>query len=93
MWCERVFAPWGDMEEAMREHAIPLYALESHDPVRRRLILIAFTIGYEMSYTNILNMLDLSGVPLLAQRAEGIGKHRFCRRRVRGEPGAAGGFH
>ena len=66
VWCERVFAPWGDMEEKMREHAIPLYALESHDPVRA-FDLIAFTIGYEMSYTNILNMLDLSGVPLLAR--------------------------
>ena len=66
VWCERVFTPWGDMEEKMREHAIPLYALESHDPVRA-FDLIAFTIGYEMSYTNILNMLDLSGVPLLAR--------------------------
>ena len=66
VWCERVFAPWGDMEEKMREHAIPLYTLESHDPVRA-FDLIAFTIGYEMSYTNILNMLDLSGVPLLAR--------------------------
>ena len=66
VWCERVFAPWGDMEEKMREHAIPLYKLESHDPVRA-FDLIAFTIGYEMSYTNILNMLDLSGVPLLAR--------------------------
>ena len=71
VWCERVFAPWGDMEEKMREHAIPLYALESHDPVRA-FDLIAFTIGYEMSYTNILNMLDLSGVPLLARERKGL---------------------
>ena len=63
VWCERVFAPWGDMEEAMRKHKLPLYALESHDPVKE-FDLIAFTIGYEMSYTNILNMLDLAGVPL-----------------------------
>ena len=71
VWCERVFAPWGDMEEKMREHAIPLYTLESHDPVRA-FDLIAFTIGYEMSYTNILNMLDLSDVPLLARERKGL---------------------
>ena len=71
VWCERVFAPWGDMEEQMRAHAIPLYALESHDPVKA-FNLIAFTIGYEMSYTNILNMLELSCVPLLAREREGL---------------------
>ena len=71
VWCERVFAPWGDMEEQMRAHAIPLYALESHDPVKA-FDLIAFTIGYEMSYTNILNMLELSCVPLLAHEREGL---------------------
>ncbi len=71
VWCERVFAPWGDMEEKMREHAIPLYALESHDPVKA-FDLIAFTIGYEMSYTNILNMLDLACVPLLSREREGL---------------------
>ena len=71
VWCERVFAPWGDMEAEMRKHAIPLYALESHDPVKA-FDLIAFTIGYEMSYTNILNMLELSCVPLLAHEREGL---------------------
>ena len=71
VWCERVFAPWGDMEEKMRENAIPLYALESHAPVKA-FDLIAFTIGYEMSYTNILNMLELSCVPLLAKDREGL---------------------
>ena len=71
VWCERVFAPWGDMEEQMRAHAIPLYALESHDPVKA-FDLIAFTIGYEMSYTNILNMLELSCVPLLSREREGL---------------------
>ena len=71
VWCERVFAPWGDMEEQMRAHAIPLYALESHDPVKA-FDLIAFTIGYEMSYTNILNMLELSCVPLLARERESL---------------------
>ena len=71
VWCERVFAPWGDMEAEMRKHAIPLYALESHDPVKA-FDLIAFTIGYEMNYTNILNMLELSCVPLLAREREGL---------------------
>ena len=66
VWCERVFAPWGDMEEAMRRHNLPLWALESQDPVKD-FDMIAFTIGYEMCYTNILNMLNLSGLPLRAK--------------------------
>ena len=65
VWCERVFTPWGDMEEEMKTHKIPLWALESHDPIKE-FDLIAFTVGYEMSYTNILNMLRLGEVPLLA---------------------------
>ena len=63
VWCQRVFAPWGDMEAAMRQHDLPLWALESQSPVRD-LDMIAFTIGYEMSYSNILNMLSLAKVPL-----------------------------
>ena len=63
VWCERVFAPWGDMEEAMRKHNLPLWALESQEPVKD-FDMIAFTIGYEMAYSNILNMLNLAGVPL-----------------------------
>ena len=63
IWCERVFAPWGDMEEAMRRHNLPLWAIESQDPVRD-FDMIAFTIGYEMAYSNIFNMLHLAGVPL-----------------------------
>lgn len=63
VWCERVFAPWGDMEEAMRRENIPPWALESQDPVRD-FDMIAFTIGYEMCYTNILNMLSLAGIPI-----------------------------
>jgi radical SAM family uncharacterized protein len=63
VWCERVFAPWGDMEALMREHNLPLWALESGDPVAD-FDMIAFSVGYEMSYTNLLNMLDLSGIPL-----------------------------
>ena len=63
VWCERVFTPWGDMEEAMRQNNLPLWALESQDPIREH-DLIAFTIGYEMAYSNILNMLSLAGIPL-----------------------------
>ena len=66
VWCERVFAPWGDMEDAMRKHDLPLWALESQDPVKD-FDMIAFTIGYEMCYTNILNMLSLAKVPLHAK--------------------------
>ena len=71
VWCQRVFAPWGDMEEAMREHNLPLWALESRRPVKD-FDMIAFTIGYEMCYTNILNMLSLSGVPLHASDRQGL---------------------
>ena len=63
VWCERVFAPWSDMEAVMQTEDLPLWALESQDPVRD-FDMIAFTIGYEMSYTNILNMLRLAKVPL-----------------------------
>ena len=63
VWCERVFAPWADMEQQMQEHDLPLWALESQDPVKD-FDMIAFTIGYEMSYSNILNMLRLSRIPL-----------------------------
>ena len=62
VWCERVFAPWGDMEEEMRKEGLPLYALESGDPVKD-FDIIGFSLGYEMAYTNVLNMLDLAGVP------------------------------
>ncbi len=71
VWCERVFAPWGDMEEQMRKHQIPLYALESQDPLQE-FDMIAFTIGYEMSYTNILNMLDLAKIPLRSKDRPGL---------------------
>lgn len=63
VWCERVFAPWGDMEREMRAADIPLYALESGDPVSAFDVL-GFSIGYEMAYTAVLNMLDLAGIPL-----------------------------
>ena len=71
VWCERVFAPWGDMEQEMRKNHLPLWALESQDPVRD-FDLIAFTIGYEMSYSNILNMLDLAGIPLHSSQRTGL---------------------
>ena len=66
IWCERVFAPWIDMEAEMRAHDIPLYALESGDPLTD-FDFIGFTLQYELSYTNILNMLSLGGIPVLAK--------------------------
>ncbi len=66
IWCERVFAPWLDFEEVMRREQIPLFALESRDPIRD-FDFIGFTLQYELSYTNVLNMLDLAGLPLLAK--------------------------
>ena len=71
VWCERVFAPWGDMEEAMRKHDLPLWALESQSPVKD-FDMIAFTIGYEMAYSNILNMLNLAGVPFHSRDRKGL---------------------
>lgn len=63
IWCERVFAPWIDFEEVMRKENIPLFALESRDPIKD-FDFIGFTLQYEMAYTNVLNMLDLAGIPL-----------------------------
>jgi radical SAM family uncharacterized protein len=63
IWCERVFAPWVDMEEQMRQNDVPLYALESGDSIAD-FDIIGFTLQYELSFTNILNMLDLAGIPL-----------------------------
>ena len=70
-WCERVFAPWVDMEDKMRENSIPLYGLESMEPVSD-FDFVAFTLQYEMSYSNILSMLSLANIPLLQKdRKEG----------------------
>ena len=66
VWCERVFAPWGDMEAEMRKEGLPLYALESGDPITE-FDIIGFSLGYEMAYTNVLNMLDLAGLPLRSE--------------------------
>lgn len=62
---ERVFAPWTDMEAEMRLHNLPLYTLESGTPLAD-FDIIGFSLGYELSYTNVLNMLDLAGIPVLA---------------------------
>ena len=71
VWCERVFAPWGDMEEAMRREGLPLYGLESGDPIAG-FDIIGFSLGYEMAYSNVLNMLDLAGVPLRSADRPGL---------------------
>ena len=63
IWCERCFAPWGDMEEELRRASIPLYALESGDSIGE-FDAVAFSLGYEMAYTSVLNMLDLGGIPV-----------------------------
>lgn len=70
MVCERVFAPWVDMEEQMRSEKLPLFTLESKEEVKNFDIL-GFTLQYEMSYTNILNILDLSGIPILSKDRNG----------------------
>ncbi len=70
-WCERVFAPWPDMEEKMRENNIPLFALESGDAIKD-FDFIGFTLQYELCYTNVLNMLDLAGLPVKAKDRKGL---------------------
>ena len=69
IWCERVFAPWVDMEDIMRENNIPLFALESKDELKD-FDIIGFTLQYEMSFTNILNMLDLAGIPVRSEKRD-----------------------
>ncbi len=69
IWCERVFAPWLDFEKVMRENNIPLFALESRDSIAE-FDIIGFTLQYELSYTNVLNMLDLAGIPLKASERD-----------------------
>ena len=65
VWCERVYSPWSDLDRIMREENIPLFALESQDPVKE-FDFLGITIQYEMCYTNILQILDLSGIPFSA---------------------------
>ena len=71
VWCERVFAPWGDMEEEMRQAGIPLFGLESGDPITN-FDIVAFSVGYEMAFTAILNMLDLAGIPLRSAQRDSL---------------------
>lgn len=65
VWCERVFAPWDDMEKEMRQNDMPIYTLESRTPLKE-FDFVGFTMLYELSYTNVLNVLDLAGIPLYA---------------------------
>ena len=66
VWCERVYSPWLDLDKIMREKKIPLFALESQEPVKN-FDFLGITLQYEMCYTNVLQVLDLSGIPLLAK--------------------------
>ena len=77
VWCQRVFHPWGDMEAEMRRHGLPLWALESQRPVKE-FDMIAFTIGYEMAYTSIVNMLDLAGVPIYSKHRHDLSQMVFA---------------
>ena len=71
VWCERVYAPWGDMEQEMRGAGMPLFALESGDPVAD-FDIVAFSVGYEMAFPCMLNMLDLAGIPLHSAERTGL---------------------
>ena len=71
VWCQRVFAPWGDMEEEMRRAHMPLFALESGEPITD-FDIVAFSVGYEMAFTSILNMLDLADIPLHSADRTGL---------------------
>ena len=71
VWCERVFAPWGDMYEEMKKAKLPLYALESGDSLDC-FDALAFSIGYEMAYTTVLDMLDMAGIPLRSSERKGL---------------------
>lgn len=70
VWCERVYSPWMDMDRLMRREHIPLFALESQDPVKN-FDFLGITLQYEMCYTNVLQVLDLAGIPLLAAERGG----------------------
>ncbi len=69
VWCERVYSPWIDAHEEMKRENIPLFALESQDPIKE-FDFLGITIQYEMCYTNILQILDLSGIPLFSKERE-----------------------
>ena len=76
-WCERAFTPWGDMEAELRAAGLPLYALESGDPLSD-FDLLAFSLGYEMSYTDVLHMLELGGVPMRSADRTGLNQMVFA---------------
>lgn len=71
VWCERVYAPWGDMYEQMKQNGVPLYALESGDPISEHDVL-AFSIGYEMAYSTVLDMMDMAGIPIHSADRENL---------------------
>ncbi len=71
IWCERVFAPWVDFEKVMRDNQIPLFALESRDYIKD-FDFIGFTLQYELSYSNVLSMLSLAGIPLEARERDAL---------------------
>ena len=71
VYCERVYSPWTDLDKIMREKHIPLFALESQDPVKE-FDFLGITLQYEMCYTNILQVLELSGIPLHARIVPGM---------------------
>ena len=68
-WCERVYSPWTDLDKIMREKNISLFALESQDPIKD-FDFLGITLQYEMCYTNILQVLDLAGMPLYASERD-----------------------
>ncbi len=76
VWCERAFAPWGDMEAELRREGVPLYGLESGDPLSA-FDVVGFSLGYEISYTNVLTCLTSAGSPCGPKHA---GKLSPCRR-------------
>ena len=71
VWCERVYAPWGDMYEQMKQNGVALYALESGDPISEHDVL-AFSIGYEMAYSTVLDMMDMAGIPIHSADRENL---------------------
>ena len=89
---ERVYAPWIDMESALRENKIPLFSLENQKPLKD-FDIIGFSLGYELCYTNVLNMLDLAGIPVLASERDDDIPADYRRGKLHAEPGTDGGLH
>ena len=89
--CERTYAPWVDFEAILRREKVPLFSVESFAPVSD-FDVVGFSLQSELNYTNVPNMLELSGIPVLASGPRRRGPHRHRRRPVRREPRAARGF-